>query len=159
MDITEVLRKASIQVFMQEALLASLESDDIHTQTGCCIVNANDVIVATGANKMLPGVIRHEERLERPMKYLYIEHAERRAIHTAYKDDSIDLGQCTMYMMWFPCSDCARSIIQSGIKALVCNVPNVDDVRWGASFRASIDMLSECGVQITYVDSNFNIIP
>lgn len=93
------------------------------------------------------------------MKYLYIEHAERTAIYAAYKHKDIDLTNCTMYMMWFPCADCTRAIIQSGIKAIVCNKPDVTDVKWGESFKASIAMLNECGVKITYVDNNFNIIP
>lgn len=159
MDYTEALRKVAIQLFMQEALQASLDSDDIHHQTGCCIVDSNDVIIATGCNKLLAGCTKTQDRLERPMKYLYIEHAERTAIFAAYNVKDVDLTKCTMYIMWFPCADCTRAIIESGIKAIVCNKPDLEDDRWGASFKASIEMLNECRVQITYVDNNFNIIP
>ena len=86
MHSTEALRRITIQLFMQEALLASLDSDDIQAQTGCCIVDSNDVIIATGCNKLLAGCTKTQDRLERPMKYLYKEvvHADIYQVYDHY---------------------------------------------------------------------------
>jgi len=55
-----------------------------------------------------------------------------------------------MYLRWFPCTDCARAIIQSGITDLVCSIPDFKDERWGEDFKISFEMLKECGINLRY---------
>ena len=121
---------------------------------GAIIVNDDNRIIATGYNGMPIGVNDNVDlRHERPIKYLYTEHAERNAIYSAALS-GISTKGATMVLMWFPCADCARGIIQSGIKEVKCKEPDVNDPIWGQSFRVSIEMLTEAGVKISYYEED-----
>ena len=65
-----------------------------------------------------------EERFERPEKYKWIEHADRNAIYNAARV-GISLEGCKMYLSFYPCIECARGIIQVGIKEVVVDNENV----------------------------------
>lgn len=105
-------------VFLKEAYLyASMCSSDPNTQTGVVIVKKGK-IVARGANQPPQGVILTPERRERPMKYSFVEHAERNAVYDAAKK-GVKLEGATIYSPWFPCAECARAIIQAGIVEFV----------------------------------------
>jgi dCMP deaminase len=54
--------------------------------------------------------------------------------------------------MWFPCADCARAIIQSGIKNVVCYKPDYTIPKWGESFKIAHEMLDEAGIELVFVD-------
>src|ERR1051326_2158045 len=94
-------------------------SKDINTQIGCVIVGPNHEIRSTGYNSF-PRGIRDDvpERMERPTKYLWIEHAERNAICNAARAGTATEG-CTIYVEIMPCMDCARAIVQAGITEVV----------------------------------------
>lgn len=125
-------------------------SKDRSTKVGAVIVDDDKRVVGMGYNGFPAGFDDEiDSRHERPVKYAYTEHAERNAIFTAARNGSHIKG-CTMYLKWFPCVDCARAIIQSGIKRVVCTKPDFDDVRWGHSFKVSHELLVECGVELTY---------
>ena len=91
-----------------------------------------------------------EERHQRPNKYEWTEHAERNAIYNAARS-GVNINNSTMYLKWFPCTDCARAIIQSGIKKLVCEKPDFSDKRWGPKFKIAHEMLNECNITIEYI--------
>jgi dCMP deaminase len=94
-------------------------SDDNETRVGCVVHHPKRGIVVRGHNALPLGVERiTAERLSRPHKYSWIEHAERNAIHAAARSGT-SLRQCTVYVELMPCADCARGIIQSGIKEAV----------------------------------------
>ena len=97
------------------------------------------------------GVARTAERQARPAKYLWIEHAERNAIYAMAKEGRSTEG-CIMCILWYPCADCARAIVQSGFTALLCSRPNLDDEKWGSHFRAAQAILSEGGVDVYYYE-------
>jgi dCMP deaminase len=125
-------------------------SKDRSTKVGAVIVDEDKRVVSLGYNGMPVGFNDNiDSRHERPQKYAYFEHAERNSIYTAARNGSHVKG-CTMYLKWFPCVDCARAIIQSGIKRVVCTKPDFEDKRWGDSFKLSYELLSECGVELTY---------
>ena len=110
---------------MGVALLASKRSKDPSTQVGAVVVTPDNRIIGVGWNGMpkaksgwdndwsLPWGKESQDPLEN--KYMYVVHAETNAIFHA----SESVKGCTMYLTWFPCSDCAKSIAQSGIKKLV----------------------------------------
>ena len=99
--------------FMGISLLSGMRSKDPSTQVGACIVDKDNRIVSIGYNGFLNGCSdedfpwsREGEFLE--TKYPYVVHAEQNAI----------LEGCRIYVNLFPCHDCARNIIQSGIKTV-----------------------------------------
>ena len=128
------------------------KSKDLSTKVGAVIVGPNHEIRSTGYNSFPRGIKDDlPERQNRPEKYLWIEHAERNAVYNAARMGT-SLEGCTIYISWYPCTDCARSIIQSGIKEIV--IDNRDNNKWKHNDRwkencgKSIQMLTEAGVYI-----------
>lgn len=101
---------------MEVALLLSTWSKDTSTKTGAIVIGPDKEIRATGYNGFVRGVDDDKaDRYERPIKYDFFEHAERNAIYNACLTGT-SLKGCTMYASHPPCVDCARAIIQAGIK-------------------------------------------
>lgn len=103
------------------ALLSSMRSKDPSTQVGACIVNSEKRILSMGYNGM-PRCCSDDEfpwdKNENPLnsKYLYVCHAELNAILNCA---SGNVRGCTVYTTLFPCNECAKAIIQSGIAEVV----------------------------------------
>lgn len=104
--------------FMGVALLAGKRSKDPGTQVGACIVNEDNRIVSVGYNGMPMGCSddlfpweREGEYLE--TKYPYVCHAELNAILNAA---SPNMKNCKIYVALFPCNECTKALIQSGIR-------------------------------------------
>ena len=110
--------------------LANRLSTDKSTQNGAFIVDRNGQIIASGANHFPKGVENLPERWIRPVKYKYVEHAERNAVYDAARN-GVKTDGCTMYAAWAACSDCARAIIQSGIKRVVTHHDPLATTRLG----------------------------
>lgn len=126
-------------------------SRDTSTKVGAIVTSADNVLVATGWNDFPRGVDDSRiERRERPLKYLWTEHAERNAIYNAGRN-GVSLVGCQMYIRWFPCCDCARAIIQSGIIKLYCSEPDWKLEKWGEQFVQSAEMLLEAGVEVVFL--------
>ena len=88
------------------------------------------------------------ERLERPTKYSFMEHAERGVIYAAAAA-GVPTAGATLYCPWFSCADCARAIICAGIKEVVGLSLLMDDEatkRWAESVEKGLSMLTEAGV-------------
>lgn len=139
--------------FLKQADEVASWSKDTSTKVGCVIVDPSSrAMVSVGYNGLPRGVDDGvAERFERPAKYLWTEHAERNAVYNAARRGTSTEG-CTMYMPWFPCADCARAIVQSGIARLVCGRPDFDHERWGESWRVALTVMEEGGVCIDYHD-------
>ena len=109
------------EYFMGIALLSALRSKDPSTQVGACIVDPNNKVVSIGYNGMPRGVDDnlipwgHGEGTE--SKYLYVCHAEFNAILNTR--DGSALSGCRIYVTLFPCNECAKAIIQTGIKEVI----------------------------------------
>jgi dCMP deaminase len=103
------------EYYLDICKVVASRSKDPNTQIGCVIVGPAHEIRSTGYNSF-PRGIRDDvpERLERPAKYLWIEHAERNAICNAARAGTPTEG-CTLYVEIMPCMDCARAIVQAGI--------------------------------------------
>ena len=135
--------------FLELASMFGTWSKDRSAGTGCVIVGPDLLLRASGYNGFVRGVDDTvPERHERPAKYFWTEHAERNTIYNAAKL-GVSLDGCTAYVNWFPCIDCARAIVQSGITRLVGLHPDHSDERWGAEFKFASDMLQESGIEIT----------
>lgn len=108
------------EYFMGIALLSAQRSKDSNTQVGACIVDENKKILSLGYNGMPTGCEddsmpwgREGEALD--TKYMYVCHAELNAI----LNSKISPHGAILYVTLFPCNECAKAIIQSGIKELV----------------------------------------
>lgn len=126
-------------------------SKDRSTKVGCIVVGDGRRLLAAGYNGFPRGIdddigARHE----RPVKYLFTEHAERNAIYNAARNGT-DLYGSVMYSILYPCADCARGIIQSGIAKVITPEPDWNLPEWADSFGASKIMLEESGVHVRLV--------
>ncbi len=106
--------------FMGIAMLSAQRSKDNHTQVGACIVNQDKKIVSVGYNGMPSGCPDDEMPWEREgdflqTKYPFVCHAELNAI----LNSATSLKNCTLYVTLFPCNECAKAIIQSGIRKVI----------------------------------------
>ncbi|NDD52628.1 CMP deaminase [bacterium] len=135
---------------------AALHSTDPQTQNGALLVSRMGEIVMA-ANTMPPIELK-PERFERPLKYFYIEHAERNVIYEAAKA-GVSTDGATLYCPWFACADCARAIIQAGIKRVVGHVvPWLETPdRWKDSVKAADEMLDEAKIIRSYLDDELGV--
>ncbi|KAI9550524.1 hypothetical protein GHT06_017222 [Daphnia sinensis] len=110
------------EYFMAVAFLSAMRSKDPCTQVGACIIDTNNRIVGVGYNGMPIGcsdeILPWGKTSSKPLetKYMYVCHAEMNAI---MNKNSADLKGCTLYVALFPCNECAKLIIQAGIKLVV----------------------------------------
>lgn len=119
------------EYFMAIAFLSAQRSKDPKTQVGACIVNEEKKIVGIGYNGMpngcdddlMPWGRESDDELNN--KYLYVCHAELNAI---LNKNSADVKNCSVYVALFPCNECAKVIIQSGIKEVIYySIKNMSD--------------------------------
>ena len=123
-------------------------SKDKNKKVGAVIVDIDNIVLSMGYNGIPRGCDDTDEcRYERPTKYLFTEHAERNAIYHAARH-GVSLKECKMYVTLFPCADCARAMIQSGITKLIAPEPNLNHEVWGEHFKAAIQMMEEAKIEI-----------
>lgn len=136
--------------FMSLVYLVAMKSKDRSTHVGCVIVGDDNTVRSLGYNGFPRGVNDEvEERHDRPGKYLYAEHAERNAVFNARSD----LRGCKAYVNFLPCADCARAIIQAGIKEIIVHQKFSNSYQinqFDESHKATMEMLNESGVNIDW---------
>ena len=141
------------EYFLNIAEQVKLKSKDQSTQIGAVIVGEDNEVLSTGYNSFPRGMDdSKQERQERPEKYFWFEHAERNAIYNAARVGTA-LKNSTIYLTsGVPCMDCARGIVNSGIKVVwckrICTTKNKE--KWVESQLKSIQLLNECGVQVMF---------
>lgn len=134
------------EYFMGIALLAAQRSKDPNTQVGACIVSEDNIIISTGYNGMPKGCSDDDYPWERSgddTKYPYVVHAELNAILNAH---GRSLVNSKLYVSLFPCNECAKAIIQSGIKEFYYLSDKYAD---SPTTLASKRMLESAGVKHT----------
>lgn len=134
------------EYFMGVALLAAHRSKDPGTQVGACIVDENNIIISTGYNGFPIGCSDEEfswEREGEDTKYPYVVHAELNAILNA---GGRSLKGSRIYVDLFPCNECAKAIIQSGIKEVIYLCDKYADTD---AVKASKRMMNCAKVKIT----------
>lgn len=138
--------------FLELAKHISDWSKDPSTKVGCVVVGEDREIRSTGFNGFPRGIEDNIERLEdREQKYPLICHAEENAIMHAARI-GVSLKGSTAYVTWPPCSRCARSLIQAGIKEVVYSSEEEIPERWVEDFNISTNMLREAGVNVRSID-------
>lgn len=133
--------------FVEMAELIATWSKDT-TKVGCVIVGPDREVRSVGYNGFPRSVNETEEKITRPEKYLWAEHAERNAIYNAARV-GIPLKGCTLYCSWTPCMDCGRAIIQSGISCVVGR-HHQDDGKWTDELRKTLSMFHEAGIEFRF---------
>jgi dCMP deaminase len=137
--------------FLELAKHISGWSKDPSTKVGCVVVGEDREIRSTGFNGFPRGINDDEERLtDRSQKYPLICHAEENAIMHAARI-GISLKGSTAFVTWPPCSRCARSLIQAGIKEIVYPETKEIPERWMEDFTISNGMLLEAGIVVRTV--------
>ena len=134
------------EYFMGLAHLSAMRSKDPSTQVGAVIVDQEHKVVGIGYNGLPIGCSDDEFPWDREggmleTKYAFVVHAELNAILNSTRD----LHGCTLYVSLFPCNECAKAIIQSGIRKIV-----YEDDKYAAADNviASKKMLNAAGVEL-----------
>lgn len=136
---------AYLMGFARHAATKSKDS----TQVGAALVGPEREVRLTSYNGPPRGVVDTEDRRERPQKYLFASHAEANLIAFAAREGIRTKG-CTVYVTHYPCSACARTLIQAGVTRVVHG--------FGATsmpaeeFSAAGIMLGEAGVVVECVE-------
>ena len=146
------------EYFMGIAMLAARRSKDPSTQVGACIVSPDNIIISTGYNGMPKGCSDdtfpwdRTGELEVETKYPYVVHAELNAILNA---NGRSLQGSRIYVALFPCNECAKAIIQSGVKEVLYLS---DKYRDSMNNIASRKMLDAAGVKYRKLETDLKSI-
>ena len=141
------------EYFMGIAMLSSYRSKDPNTRVGACIVNSNNRIMSMGYNGFPMGCSDDEFPWDRTgdeynTKYAYVCHAELNAILNAR---GANLEGCRIYVALFPCNECAKAIIQCGVKEVLYLSDKYDGTPGNL---ASKRMFDAAGVKYTQIEMN-----
>ena len=145
------------EYFMGIAMLAARRSKDPSTQVGACIVSPDNIIISTGYNGMPKGCSDDLFPWERSgeqdrTKYPYVVHAELNAILNA---NGRDLRGSRIFVALFPCNECAKAIIQCGIKEVLYLSDKYKDTMLNL---VSKRMLDAAGVKYTQLTPSLDSI-
>ena len=149
------------EYFMGVAMLAAGRSKDPNTQVGACIVSPENIIISTGYNGMPKGCSDDTfpwARTREETKYPFVVHAELNAILNA---NGRDLRGSRLYVALFPCNECAKAIIQSGVREVLYLSDKYAD---SPATIASKRMMDAAGVKYTQIrprmkEITLNFIP
>jgi dCMP deaminase len=130
-------------------------SEDQSRKVGCVIAGVENGILSTGYNGFPREVLDQNDRHSSidGEKYYWFEHAERNAIYNAVRTGTALLNS-RLYVNLFPCADCTRAVIQSGVKELNTFAPDPNEKFFLRSFEVSIAMLSEASVRLRLFPAN-----
>ena len=143
--------------FMAVALLSAKRSKDPNTQVGACIVNESNIIESIGYNGLPKGCSDDEYPWQNSgdlldTKYPFVVHAELNAI---LNSKGKDLTGCRIYVGLFPCNECAKAIIQSGINKVVYLSDKYADTD---AVKASKRMFKSAGVEFSKLETRHSKI-
>ena len=150
------------EFFMRHVYLVASKSKDDSTKIGAVLVRDNTVI-SEGYNgicrKVNDGIV---ERNQRPEKYFWYEHGERNSVYNAARN-GIKTLQSTLYTQACPCCDCARSVLQAGIKEIVLHKQWEDHwkvikgEKWIGQDERSLVMFKEANIPVRYFNGVLDI--
>lgn len=135
---------------LQAAVAAARHSPNRVRHVGAVLVSADGRTQISACNTFPRGVLDTAERHEGNGRLVWMEHAERNAIFAAARTGLATEG-ATLAASFFPCLDCARAIVQAGIRELLTLPPVLEDPVWGPTFGPSLAILAEGGVQVRYL--------
>lgn len=155
--ISLLLRKNNMtdKEYLLQAYNAALKSPDPSTQNGAILPYDGGCLEA--CNTFPEKVISTPERLKRPTKYMFVEHAERNVLYKATKC-GVKTEGLTLYAPWAACADCGRAIICCGIKKVVVHKRMMDLTpdHWKESIAAAFKMFEDANVEIVSIEGNLD---
>jgi len=134
---------------MDAAIVAARQSPNRVRRVGAVLVPANGATPVLACNTYPRGVQDTEQRHQGNGRLVWMEHAERNAIYAAARAGIATEG-ASLASSYFPCLDCARAIVQSGIRKVFTLPPDLADPVWGESFIHSRVILEEAGVELNF---------
>ena len=140
------------EYFMSLCYLVAMRSKDQNTNVGAVIVGPDNEIRSTGYNSFPRNCDDNiAERQERPEKYFWFEHGERNAIFNAARI-GVSLNGCRIYVPGIPCMDCARAIVQSGIREVITHdawkTGDTNRKTWDEHHKRTIELFAECNIHL-----------
>ncbi|MBQ8659446.1 MAG: cytidine deaminase [Bacilli bacterium] len=148
------------ELAMLIAMITSRMSQDPHTQVGSCIISENNEFLSIGYNKVpkawqgdFPWARNSDEVGVENTKYPYVIHSEANALNN-YKGPKEKLENATIYVTLFPCPNCAKQIVESGIKRVVYKDDFYKDT---LDNQCSKRLLMQCGVEFVQFNELFNL--
>ena len=143
------------EYFMGIAHLSAMRSKDPNTKVGACIVNSENKILSVGYNGFPIGLNDQKFPWNREggfkdTKYAYVVHAELNAI----LNSNVSLKDAICYVTLFPCNECAKAIIQSGIKKIVYESDKYADTE---TTIASKKMLQAAGIELLQLENTIKL--
>lgn len=151
--LVESQRDSWDQVFLRLAKEVASWSKDPSTKVGAVAVGPKRNVLAQGYNGFPRGIFDYAERYnDKPTKYMYVVHAEMNVIYNAtYNGVSLDGASLYVYGLP-PCSECAKGIIQVGIKEIITETQGIPK-KWQDSWNFSKSMFDEAGVTVRTIGS------
>lgn len=137
-----------VNALLERAVAAAAQSPNRIRRVGAVLAAGGTEIAA--CNTFPPGVKPLPERAAGDNRFIWLEHAERTALFEAAKR-GLPTNGGLLVSTYFPCTDCARAIVLSGLKTVATPRPEFDDPVWGESFRTSAAILSEGAVEVVYL--------
>lgn len=140
------------QVFLRLAKEVASWSKDPSTKVGAVAVGPKRNVLAQGYNGFPRGIFDYAERYnDKPTKYMYVVHAEMNVIYNAtYNGVSLDGASLYVYGLP-PCSECAKGIIQVGIKEIITETQGIPK-KWEDSWNFSKSMFDEAGIAVRTIE-------
>jgi deoxycytidylate deaminase len=137
------------RMYLQDAFAAARHSTDPNTQVGCVLTLPNMGVVLSSWNHVLPVLEAAGYPRKTSDKGYCTEHAERAIIYKSIHN-GLPISGLTLYCTWASCAECARTLIQFGIKRVVTLNALLERTpyRWRDSITAGGDMLRDAGVEL-----------
>lgn len=134
--------------------IAAEHSPDPSTKVAAAVVSPDGVIIGLGVNAFPEGVVASKDRLQRPLKYKYIMHAEASAIADAARDGYATKSSM-MVCPWACCPSCALFIASAGLSELVVHRPVFakGGDHWKAEVAIGHQILKEANVKLTVLET------
>ncbi len=154
-----MINEEKMITLLRRAEFSALEdSKDPSTKVCAIILDKDDYTPRTWGFNGMPRKADETKahRWDRPEKYKWVEHAERNAIANAAKVGTALAGSSIVVNM-FPCIECARMIVQCGIKHVITVTPDMTieaNKRWEDDFVRSRELFAECGVELHTIDES-----
>jgi dCMP deaminase len=124
------------------------------TKVGCLILGEAFQVLSSGWNGAPRGSTADVDKrsVEREERLKWVVHAEMNAIANAARAGTA-LNGATLLCTLMPCMTCAKSIVQAGIKRVICPAPGADSARWGEEFALATQLFEECDVEVIHSDT------